>query len=69
MFYPDDIAMITSISSNVSPQDVEKVKSLRPGSALLFGSAFKIPLVTQFEIPNPMPTSTNVNIVDCWYND
>ena len=69
MFYPDDIAMITSISSNVSLQDVEKVKSLRPGSALLFGSAFKIPLVTQFKIPNPMPTSNNINLVDCWYSD
>ena len=69
MFYPEDIKMISSISSNVSLTEVEKVKSLRPGSALLFGNAFKIPLITQFEIPNPMPTSTNVDIIGCWYND
>lgn len=69
MYYPDDIKMITSISSNVTPEAVERVKSLRPGSALLFGSAFKVPLITQFEIPNPMPTSTSVNITGKWYDE
>lgn len=69
MFYPDDIKMITSISSNISMSDVDKVKALRPGSALVFGTAFKIPLITQFEMPNPMPKSTNVDIVNRWYVD
>jgi len=69
MFYPDDIKMVTSISSNISMSDVDKVKALRPGSALVFGNAFKIPLITQFEIPNPMPKSTNVDIVNRWYVD
>jgi len=68
MYYPDDINMISSISSNVTIDAIEKVKSLRPGSALLFGSAFKIPLITQFDIPNPMPTSLNVNMNDKWFN-
>ncbi len=69
MFYPEDIKMVTSISSNISLHDVEKVKSLRPGSALLFGNAFKVPLITEFEIPNPMPKSTNVDIVNKWYEN
>ena len=69
MYYPEDINIISSIASNVTMDAIEKVKSLRPGSALLFGTAFKIPLITQFEIPNPMPTSTNVNIVNKWYNE
>ena len=69
MFYPDDIKMVTSISSNISMSDVDKVKALRPGSALVFGNAFKIPLITQFEIPNPMPKSTNVDIVNRWYDN
>ncbi len=68
MYYPDDIKMVTSISSNISTDDANKVKSLKPGSALLFGNAFKIPLITQFELPNPMPKSTNVDIVNKWYN-
>lgn len=69
MFYPDDIKVITSISSNISLNHVEKVKSLRPGSALLFGNAFKIPLITQFDIPDPMPKSTSVDIVNRWYGE
>ena len=69
MYYPEDIKIISSIASNVTMDAIEKVKSLRPGSALLFGTAFKIPLITQFEIPNPMPKSTNVDIVSKWYND
>ncbi len=69
MFYPEDIKMVTSISSNISLHDVDKVKSLRPGSALLFGNAFKVPLITEFEIPNPMPKSTNVDIISKWYEE
>ena len=67
MFYPDDINMITAISSNISLDDVDRVKSLRPGSALVFGTAFKIPLITKFDLPNPMPKSTSVDIVNRWY--
>lgn len=69
MYYPEDIKIISSIASNVTMDAIEKVKSLRPGSALLFGTAFKIPLITQFEIPNPMPKSTSVDIVSRWYNE
>lgn len=68
MFYPDDIKMVTSISSNISLDDVNRIKSLRPGSALVFGTAFKIPLITQFALPNPMPKSTNIDIVNKWYD-
>ena len=69
MYYPEDIKIISSIASNVTMDAIEKVKSLRPGSALLFGTAFQVPLITQFEIPNPMPTSTSVDIVKMWYNN
>ena len=68
MYYPDDIKMISSISSNVTMDTIEKVKSLRAGSALVFGTAFKVPLITHFDIPNPMPTSVNVNIEGNWFN-
>ncbi len=67
MYYPKDIEIIASIASNITVDEIEKVKSLRPGMALMFGNAFKIPLITQFDIPNPMPTSTNVNLTNKWY--
>lgn len=67
MYYPEDIKIISSIASNLTMDAVEKLKALSPGMALVFGTSFKIPLITQFEIPNPMPTSSNININQKWY--
>ena len=68
MFHPDDLKIISNISSNVSLETVEKLKSLTPGTAMVFGISFKIPLLTKLELPNPMPQSTSVNIKDMWYS-
>lgn len=69
MYYPEDIKMISSISSNITLEEIESVKSLRPGSALVFGSAFKIPLIVHFELPNPMPTSTSIDLCSNWFEN
>lgn len=68
IFHPEDLKIVTSISNNISMQDIEKLKSLRPGNALAFGSAFRIPLLTKLNLPDPMPASTNVNLESSWYN-
>lgn len=67
MYNPEDIKIISSISSNLTMDAVEKLKSLNPGMALVFGTSFKIPLITQFDIPNPMPTSNSVDLTQMWY--
>ena len=67
MFHPADINIIASISSNVSQDTLERIKTLRPGTAMAFGSAFKVPLIIKLELPNPMPESTNVDIENVWY--
>ena len=67
MYYPEDIKIVSSIASNVTMDAIEKLKSLTQGMALVFGISFKIPLITYFAIPNPMPTSTSVNINEKWY--
>lgn len=67
MFHPADIEIIASISSNVSQDTLERIKTLRPGTAMAFGSAFKVPLIIKLELPNPMPESTNVDIENVWY--
>lgn len=69
MYYPEDIKIISSISSNITFEEIEQVKSLRPGSALVFGSAFRIPLIVHFVIPDPMPTSTSIDLCSNWYID
>ena len=67
MYFPDDLNIIKSISSNVTNETLERIKTLRPGMAMVFGSAFKIPLICKFDLPNPMPQSTSVNIEEKWF--
>lgn len=68
MYHPEDLKIISSISSNVSDETIEQLKSLTPGIAMLFGISFKLPLLTKFELPNPLPQSTNVDIKKAWFN-
>ena len=67
MFYPDDLNIIKSITTNISEHIYEKIKSFLPGNALVFGVAFKMPLLVKLDLPNPMPESTSVNISNTWY--
>lgn len=67
MFHPADINIISNISSNVSKDTIERIKTLRPGMAMIFGTAFKVPLIVKLDLPDPMPESTSVDIENMWY--
>ncbi len=69
MFHPDDLQIIRGITHSISDHDLEKLKSLTPGTALCFGSAFRLPVYTKIDKPNPMPTSTNVDISAQWFTE
>ncbi|MDD4795689.1 MAG: DUF87 domain-containing protein [Bacilli bacterium] len=69
MFHPEDLKIISNISSNVSAETVEKLKSLTPGTAMVFGVSFKLPLLTKLELPSPMPQSTSVDIKTMWFSE
>ncbi len=69
IFHPEDLKIVISISSNLSEQEIEKLKTLQPGVALAFGSAFKVPQLVKLNLPDPMPASTNVNIEGTWYDN
>ena len=69
MFHPTDINIISSISSNVDQGVIEKLKSLVPGTAMVFGVSFKLPLLTKLDLPDPMPQSTSVDISSRWYEN
>lgn len=68
LFYPDDLDIVRGISSNVTEETIEKIKTLHPGMGLVFGSAFKVPLLVEFPLPNPLPVSTSLQIDKVWYN-
>ena len=67
MFYPEDLNIIKSITTNLNDSIFEKVKAFLPGNALVFGTSFRLPLMVKIDIPNPMPESNSVNISDKWY--
>lgn len=67
MFHPEDLKIISSISSNVTPENIEKIKTLRPGTAMAFGTAFKVPLIAKLDLPQPMPESTSVDLTNNWF--
>ncbi len=69
MFYPDDIQIIKNITQSISDSDVEKLKTLGPGNALCFGSAFSIPCFTRIDPPNPYPNSSNAQIGTSWFGN
>lgn len=68
LFYPEDLNIVKGISSNVTNETLEKIKTLHPGMGLVFGTAFKVPLLVNFPLPNPLPVSTSLRIDEVWYN-
>ncbi len=69
MYHPNDLQIISSISSNVSAETIEKLKSLTSGTAMVFGLSFKLPLIVKLDLPDPMPKSTSLNVKNVWYSD
>lgn len=67
LFYPEDFEIVKGISSNVTDETLEKIKTLHPGTGLCFGTAFKVPLLVKFPLPNPLPISTSLKIDSVWY--
>lgn len=68
LFYPEDLEIVRGISSNVTDETLEKIKTLKPGMSLVFGTAFKVPLIVKFPLPDPLPISTSLKIDSVWYN-
>jgi len=67
LFYPEDLEVVKGMSSNVTEETISKIKTLHPGMGMVFGTAFKVPVLTNFPLPNPMPISTSLEIDNVWY--
>lgn len=65
--HPKDLAYISEMVPNISEEGTKQLKTLQPGHALAFGSAFKVPVEIKFERPNPEPLSNNSDIVSAWF--
>ena len=67
IFQPNDIAFISSAIGEMSESMMKRVKNLNPGSCILFGTAFKFPVISMVDMPNPPPLSQSCNINKVWY--
>ncbi len=67
IFHPDDYKIIDAITSSITRDDLERLKTLRKGMCLSFGSAFHIPFIARLAMPDPAPSSSNVDITNIWY--
>lgn len=67
MFHPNDIKFITSSIPGIDTSMINKIKILSPGRCMLFGTAFKMPILTAVDTPNPTPSSDSCNINRIWY--
>jgi len=65
--HPKDLSYIKEMVPNISEEGAKQLKTLQPGNALAFGSAFKVPVEIKFEKPNPEPLSNNSDIVSAWF--
>ena len=64
--HPLDVKYIKNMIPNINTEIVEKQKGLQSGTCLGFGTAFKIPVIARMEMPDPMPLSTNSDVVRYW---
>ena len=66
MTHPKDLEYIEKMLPNVSSDIIEKLNSLQAGTLVSFGSAFKIPLLIKMDLPNPLPYSSNCDVLERW---
>lgn len=67
MYHPKDLNFIKSMVQNIDENTINKIKSLHPGTCMIFGNAFKLPVIVNMDMPNPEPLSNNCDIVKTWY--
>lgn len=66
MTHPKDLEYIEKMLPNVSSDIIEKLNSLQPGTLVSFGQGFKIPLLIKMDMPDPVPYSSNCNVLERW---
>ena len=69
MLHPRDINYIKDMVPNITDEMMRRIKILQPGNCMAFGSAFKVPVLTKIDEPNPHPSSSSCDISANWFID
>ena len=67
LFHPRDFEIVRAMSTNITEDTLNVLKTLSSGTALGFGTAFKIPVIVNFDLANPMPESSSLQLNKIWY--
>ncbi len=66
MTHPKDIKYIEEMLPNISADVIQKMKILQPGTCVAFGTAFKIPMISKLQMPDPRPFSASCDVSSYW---
>lgn len=69
MVHPRDINYIKDLVPNMSMEWILKIKYLQPGTSVAFGTAFNIPVMIKFDMPNPAPDNSSCDLSNIWFVD
>ena len=69
MLHPRDINYIREMVPNITEEVVKRLRTLQPGNCMAFGTAFKVPVLTKIDKPNPTPSSSSCDISASWFID
>ena len=69
MFHKFDLEFVYNSVPGISDNTMDKIKTLTPGNCMLFGTAFKMPILTSVDKPNPTPYSDSCDIGKTWYQN
>ena len=67
LFYEPDVKFVANSIPGITESTVERIKVFSSGNCILFGTAFKMQILTTIDMPNPTPYSDNCKISETWY--
>lgn len=66
---PDDLIYISRMVPYVTQGMINQLTYIQTGTALVFGTAINLPVLTRFEVANPRTDSSSADITEIWYHD
>ncbi len=67
MLHPLDVEYIREMIPNITNEIVKRLRILQPGNCIVFGTAFKVPVIVKLDMPNPAPSSSSCDISSTWF--
>lgn len=66
---PDDLMYLSHMVPYITQGIINQLTYLQTGTALVFGTAINLPVLTKFEGANPGTDSSSADISEIWYHD